>query len=349
MPLLYPDIEPYDQGLLTVDEGNAIYWECSGNPNGKAAVYIHGGPGSGCRPRARCFFDPQAFRIVLLDQRGCGRSRPLLTDRSQLEGNTTAHLIRDLESIRTHLEIDRWLLFGASWGSTLALAYAQAHPQRVAALVLAGVTTTSRSEVEWITRDVGRIFPQQWERFAAHIPPSLKGERLVDAYASLLFDDDPAVCAAAAAQWCAWEDVHVSLASGHVPNPRFLDADFRLRFARIVTHYWRHAAFLEEDQLIRDAALLHAIPGTLIHGRHDVSSPLQTAWRLHNGWSGSELHVVDDAGHGGGSIPEHIVAALNRFSVGRSDEAKVTGRVKPGSDSLIYREQRGHGPDGSRT
>lgn len=310
---MYPDVEPFDRGLLPVGEGNSIYWECSGNPHGKPAIYVHGGPGSGCTPRARCFFDPETYRIVLFDQRGCGRSRPLLTDRSQLDVNTTAHLIRDLESLRTHLHIDRWVMLGASWGSTLALAYAQTHPQRVAGLVLAGVTTTSRREVDWLTNGVGCIFPQQWERFASHIPASLKGMRIVDAYASLLFDDNPAVSAAASVDWCAWEDAHVSLAPGHVPNRRFLDPEYRLRFARLVTHYWRHAAFLEEDQLIRNAPSLNAIPGTLIHGRYDVSSPLQTAWELHKGWPGSELHVVDDAGHGGGSMPEQIVAALNRY------------------------------------
>ncbi|HET9095554.1 MAG TPA: prolyl aminopeptidase [Candidatus Baltobacteraceae bacterium] len=310
---MYPDVEPYDRGLLAVGEGNSIYWECSGNPHGKPAIYVHGGPGSGCTPRARCFFDPKTYRIVLFDQRGCGRSRPLLTDRSQLEVNTTAHLVRDLESLRTHLRIDRWLLLGVSWGSTLALAYAQTHPQRVAALVLAGVTTTSRREVDWLTNDVGCIFPQQWERFASHIPASLGSMLIVDAYARLLFDDDPQVSAAAAAQWCAWEDAHVSLAPDHVPTRRFLDPEFRLRFARLVTHYWRHAAFLEEDQLIRNAASLSAIPGTLIHGRYDVSSPLQTAWELHKGWPASELQVVDDAGHGGGSIPERVVAALDRY------------------------------------
>jgi proline iminopeptidase len=310
---MYPEIEPYDQGLLAVGDGNSIYWECCGNPNGKPAVYLHGGPGSGCTLGARRFFDPEAYRIVLFDQRGCGRSQPLLSDRSQLEINTTQHLIRDLEAIRSHLSIEHWVMLGASWGTTLALAYAQAYPERVAALVLASVTTTSRREVKWLTADVGRIFPQQWERFASHIPTSLNRMRLVDAYASLLFDDDPSVSAAAAAEWCAWEESHISLVPGNAPNPRFVDPDFRLRFARIVTHYWRHAAFLEDDQLIRNATLLNTVPGTLIHGRYDVSSPLQTAWQLHKRWPGSELDVLDDAGHGGGSLPEHVVAALNQF------------------------------------
>lgn len=310
---LYPDTKPYDQGLLDVGDGNSIYWECCGNPNGKSAVYIHGGPGSGSTSAARRFFDPEQYRIVLFDQRGCGRSQPLLSHESQSQTNTTLHLIRDLEVLRKQLSIERWVMLGVSWGSTLALAYAQAYPQNVEALVLASVTTTSRREVEWITCGVGRIFPQQWEQFVAYIPESLKSERIVDAYAKLLFDDDPSVSAQAAAAWCAWEDSHVSPAPGYAPNRRFLDPDFRLRFARLVTHYWRNAAFLEDEQLLRNAGSLSAIPGILIHGRHDVSSPLETAWQLHKRWPGSDLHVVDDAGHGGGSLPEQVVAALDRL------------------------------------
>jgi proline iminopeptidase len=310
---MHSNIEPYETGLLDVGDGNSIYWECCGNPDGKPAVYIHGGPGAGATEGARRFFDPQAYKIVVLDQRNCARSRPLLTDESQLRFNTTQHLINDLELLRGHLAIARWVVLGTSWGSTLALAYAQAHRERVAGLVLAGVTTTSRSEVDWITDGVGRLFPQQWERFASHIPTDLKDMRIVDAYATLLFDDDSAVSEAAAREWCAWEDSHVSLMPGHQPNRQFLDPDFRLRFARIVTHYWRHAAFLEDDQLVRDAALLNGIPGILIHGRYDVSSPLETAWRLHKGWHGSQLRVVSDAGHGGGSLAEHVVTALNEF------------------------------------
>jgi proline iminopeptidase len=202
-------------------------------------------------------------------------------------------------------------MLGASWGSTLALAYAQAYPERVSTLVLAGVTTTSRREVDWITCDVGRIFPEQWQRFVSHIPPALQIMRIIDAYATLLFDEDRAIAESAAVEWCAWEDSHVSLVPGHQPNPRFADPDFRLRFARLVTHYWRHAAFLEEEALLRDAGRLNGIPGILIHGRYDVSSPLETAWRLHQNWPGSELRVVADAGHGGGSFALQVVAALN--------------------------------------
>lgn len=310
---MYPDREPYEHGMLDVGDGNSIYWECCGNANGKPAVYVHGGPGSGSTPGARRFFDPERYRVVLFDQRGCGRSRPLLNHQSQLRTNTTPHLIRDLDLLRRHLSIERWVMLGVSWGSTLALAYAQAHPQNVEALVLAAVTTTSRREVEWITYGVGRIFPQQWERLASHVPEALKDARIVDAYAAMLFDDNPLISAAAAVEWCAWEDSHVSLVPEQLPDRRFLDAEYRLRFARIVTHYWSHAAFLEDDQILRNAGLLKTIPGILIHGRYDVSSPLETAWQLHKNWPGSELHVVADAGHGNGSLPEQVAAALKRL------------------------------------
>jgi proline iminopeptidase len=309
-----PNMEPYDQGFLEVGEGNSIYWECCGNPTGTPAVYVHGGPGSGCGPGARRFFDADRYRAVLFDQRGCGRSRPLLNERMQLAAQTTQHLVRDLELLRLHLGIERWVMLGGSWGSTLALAYAQTYPHHVAALILSPVTTTSRREVDWVTCGVGRVFPREWERFVGHIPPSLKGRRIVDAYAELLFDDDPAVCAAAAAEWCRWEDAHVSLAAGHAPNPRFSDAEFRLRFARLVTHYWRHDAFLKDEQLLRNAGSLSGIPGILIHGRYDVSSPLETAWHLHKAWPGSDLQIVKDAGHGGTALSERIIASLDAFA-----------------------------------
>jgi len=185
----------------------------------------------------------------------------------------------------------------------------------VEAVVLGAVTTTSRREVEWITRDVGRIFPREWDRFAAAVPDALQGLPLVDAYATLLFDPDPAVQERAARAWCAWEDAHVSLAPGHRPSPRYDDPEFRLRFARLVTHYWRHAAFLEDDQLLRDASRLNGIPGVLIHGRYDVSGPLEIAWRLSQRWGASQLHVIDDAGHGGSNtFTAAIMDALAQFA-----------------------------------
>jgi proline iminopeptidase len=313
---VFPAVEPYATGLLAVGDGHTVYWECCGNPEGKPAVYLHGGPGSGFTRRERGFFDPSAYRVLLFDQRGSGRSRPLASEpRADLSTNTTRHLIEDIEALREHVGVERWTVLGLSWGSSLGLAYAQAHPARVEGLVLAAVTTTSRREVEWITGDVGRIFPQEWERFAAAVPPRLRHLPLVDAYATMLFDADPAVRDDAARDWCAWEDAHVSLAPGHRPNPRYDDGAFRLRFARLVTHYWRHAAFLEEDQLLRDASLLDGIPGVLVHGRYDVSGPLETPWRLSRRWATSELRVIADAGHGGGdTFDAAIIDALGRLA-----------------------------------
>lgn len=312
----FPAIEPYASGHLEVSDGHRLYWESSGNPAGRPALFLHGGPGSGCSPGQRRFFDPARYRAVLFDQRGAGRSRPLAdAEDADLATNTTAHLIADIEALREHLEIESWTILGMSWGTTLGLAYAQAHPHRVDALVLALVTTTSHHEVEWVTRDVGRLFPREWERFASAVPDRLRHLPLVDAYAEMLCDPDPAVQEHAAREWCAWEDTHVSLTPGHTPSPHFADPAFRLRFARLVTHYWRNAAFLADGQLVRDAARLDGIPGVLVHGVYDVSSPLETAWRLSRGWATSRLHVLDDAGHGGGDtlIPT-IVEALARFA-----------------------------------
>lgn len=311
----FPEIEPFDQGMLDVGDGHRVYWEICGNPEGKPAIYLHGGPGSGATPGQRRFFDPDAYRVVLFDQRGCGRSRPLVGEAAaDLSTNTTAHLISDMELFRRLHGVERWTILGMSWGTTLGLAYAHTHPEHVDALVLALVTTTSRREVEWLTHDVGRIFPEEWARFAGAVPERMRHLRLVDAYATLLFDDDPAVREHAAREWCAWEDAHVSLTPGHRPDPRFEDPEFRLRFARLVTHYWRNAAFLGEDQLLRDASRLDGVPGVLIHGRYDVSSPLDTAWRLSQRWATSELVVLDDAGHGGGDhFVGVVVDALNRF------------------------------------
>jgi proline iminopeptidase len=312
----FPPIEPYDRGMLDVGAGHQVYWECCGNPAGKPALFLHGGPGSGCSANQRRFFDPNLYRVVLFDQRGCGRSLPLASEPdADLSTNTTAHLIADIEALRVMHGVDRWTILGLSWGTTLALAYAQANPGRVTALVLGFVTATSRREVQWMTEDVGRIFPREWERFAEAIPEPLRHLPLVDAYATMLADPDHAVRDHAAREWCLWEDAHVSLTPGHTPNPRYQHPAFRLRFARLVTHYWRHAAFLEEDQLIRDAARLNSIPGVLIHGRYDVSGPLETAWQLSRRWTTGRLEILDDAGHGGGQrfVPL-VVDALNDFA-----------------------------------
>jgi proline iminopeptidase len=311
-----PPIEPYDSGMLDTGDGHQVYWECCGNPAGKPALFLHGGPGSGCSAGQRRFFDPNLYRVVLFDQRGTGRNRPLANELDvDLSTNTTAHLIADIEALREMHEVDRWTILGLSWGTTLGLAYAQAHPHRVNALVLGFVTTTSRREVQWITEDVGRIFPQEWDRFANAVPDHLRNLRLVDAYAAMLADPDPLVRDSAAREWCNWEDAHVSLTPGHTPNPLYLQPTFRLRYARLVTHYWRHAAFLEDDQLIREAARLNNIPGALIHGRYDVSGPLVVAWQLSQRWQTSRLHILDDAGHGGGNeFMPLVLGALAEFA-----------------------------------
>ncbi len=228
-------------------------------PKRSSRLYLHGGPGSGCTPGSRRYFDPERFRIICLDQRGCGRSRPLASDDTDLRFNTTAHLIADIEHLRRRLGVDRWIVVGVSWGTTLALAYAQQNPQCVRGIVLALVTTTSRREVQWITHDVGRISPEQFQRFREFVPAELRAVPIVDAYAKMLFDPDSTLRNSAARSWCDWEDAHVSLAPGARPNPRYRDEAFRFIFARLVTHYWRH------ESRIASVAF-----GRLADGRHDL-------------------------------------------------------------------------------
>ena len=310
----YPRVEPYATGLLPVTDGNALYWECVGNPDGLPAVYLHGGPGGGSSPGARRYFDPVAYRVVLFDQRGCGRSVPLACSPDvDLATNTTSHLVRDIEALREHLGIDRWIVLGVSWGVTLGLVYAQAHPDRVIAMVLAAVTAGTRRETEWITRGVGRVFPREWEAFAAGVPEAERTGDLAAAYARLLASDDPAVRDEAARAWCAWEDTHVSLMPGWSPRPAYEDPTFRSVFARLVTHYWSHGCFLADGQVLAGLPRLAGIPATLIHGRYDVSGPADTAWQLHQAWPGSELILLDDAGHGGGSFHEEVTRVLNGY------------------------------------
>lgn len=249
---LYPPIEPYASGMLEVGDGNQIYWEACGNPDGKPALAVHGGPGSGCAPGMRRPFNPDVYRIVAFDQRGCGRSTPHASDHAvALTTNTTDHLIADMELLRAHLAVERWLVAGRSWGTTLALAYAQAHPDRVAALVLTAVTTTSRRDVEWATRDVRRLFPAEWARFRDGVPAADRDGSLVDAYARLLHDPDPGVRDNAARDWCQWEESHVNLGPEPRPMIRYADPKFRMCFARLVTHYWRHAAWRADGELLR--------------------------------------------------------------------------------------------------
>jgi proline iminopeptidase len=315
---LYPEVEPFDHGWLDVGEGNLVYWEECGSPEGKPALVLHGGPGSGCTPGWRRYFDPDVYRVILFDQRGCGRSTPDAGGLSaDLAVNTTHHLLADIERLRDLLGIERWLVFGGSWGSTLGLAYAEKHPEHVSEVVLFSVVTTGRREVEWVTREMGRVFPEQWSRLRDGVPAGDRDGSLVDAYARLLADPAPLVREAAARSWCSWEDTHVSLSSEHQHDRRYDDPVFRLRFARLVTHYWRHAAWLEDGVLLREAPRLAGIPAVLVHGRLDVSSPPDIAWDLAQTLRPScELILVDEAGHGSGEpgMTEALVSATDRFA-----------------------------------
>jgi proline iminopeptidase len=314
MAELYPEIAPYDHGMLDVGDGHQMYWETCGNPSGKPAVVLHGGPGSGCTPEWRRCFDPERYRIVLFDQRGSGRSTPHASEPAvDLSTNTTVHLLADIELLRRHLGIGRWLLHGGSWGSTLALAYAERHADRVTEMVLAPVVTTTGQEIDWITRGVGAFFPDAWARFQGGVPEPERTGSLADAYHRLLMHPDSIVHDKAARDWCDREIAIVALRANDKPNLRYESPAFRLGYARLVTHYWRHHGWLEDGALMLDAHRLSGIPGALIHGRLDLSSPLYTAWQLAQHWPGSELIVVDEAGHDRG-MSEAIVAALNRFA-----------------------------------
>jgi proline iminopeptidase len=314
---LYPPIEPYDQGMLDVGDGNRVYWETCGNPDGKPALMVHGGPGQGCSPRMRRGFDPDRYRVVLFDQRGCGRSTPHASDpATDMSYNTTEHLLRDMERLREYFGIDRWLLCGGSWGATLVLAYAERHPHRVSEIVLTAVTSGRRSESDWLYRGAARFFPEEWERFRAGVPAADRDGDLVTAYARLMEDPDPLVRAQAASAWCAWEDAVISLEPNAKPN-LFSDRSppDMLALVRICTHYVAHGAWLEEGVLLREAGRLAGIPGVLIHGRLDLSCPLDTAWELAHAWPGAELAAPRDSGHQGTDTTRALLLrALDRFA-----------------------------------
>lgn len=311
--MLYPLVEPYEHGMLDVGDGNLVYWEACGNPAGKPAVVLHGGPGSGCTPGHRRYFDPDRYRVILFDQRGCGRSRPHASDpATDMRVNTTQHLVDDMERLREHLGVDRWLVSGSSWGSTLLLAYAEQHPDRVSEAVISAVTTTRQSEIDWLYHGLSLFFPREWERFRALVPDG----DLLAGYARLLSDPDPAVRGRAADEFHAWEDATISLEPNGVPHA-YSDrppAEILSR-ARICTHYFAHGAFLPDGVLLREAGRLAGIPATLIHGRFDLGSPLRTAWELHRAWPGSELVVVDDSGHTGTeTFSDRKRAALDAYA-----------------------------------
>ena len=310
----YAITEPFGHGLLEVGDGQSIHWETSGIPEGKPAVLLHGGPGSGSSPRMRQMFDPERYLIVQFDQRNCGRSTPSASRPSvDLSANTTPSLVADIERLRSHLGIERWLVWGGSWGTTLGLAYAEAWPEVVTELVLASVVTTSAQEIEWTTRSMGRVFPERWRAFIEALPADERGGDLARAYNRLLMDPDPAVHEPAAVAWCEWEDTHVSIAEGG-PNLRYEDPAFRLTFARLVTHYWGHAAFLEDGQLLRDAGRLAGIPTFLTHGRRDISAPVDVAVAFSRAIPGAKLFVSETEGHGGPRMVDWTMSVLDRLA-----------------------------------
>jgi proline iminopeptidase len=313
-----PPIEPYETGMLDTGDGNLVYWETCGNPDGVPALVVHGGPGSGCSIGQRRSFDQQRHRIVLFDQRNCGRSTPHAGDpATDMSLNTTDHLIADMEALRERLGIERWLVFGGSWGVTLTLAYAQRHPDRVLGLLLVGVTSTRRLEMDWLYRGAGRIFPEAWARFRDYIgddrfqlptdaqPPI---EELLAAYSRLMADPDPEVRARTAAEWLAWEDAVISMESNGKPGAYGNRPDAaRLALVRICSHYFSNGAFLDDGVLIREAGKLAGIPGILVHGRSDLGGPLVTAWELARAWPDAELVVVEDSGHTGSTTMRDVL------------------------------------------
>jgi len=305
--------------MLPVSDGELMYWETCGNPRGKPAIVLHGGPGSGCTEWHRRLFDPSAYLIVLFDQRGCGRSTPhasaLETD---LASNNTASLMADIELLRQRLGINRWLLFGGSWGSTLALAYAETHPHRVTEMILFGVTTGRRKEFDWLFRGgAAAFFPEQWQRLRDAVPVADRDDDLVEVYHRMLHDPDPVVRERAAFEWCLWESATPVWPPAPGLAERFTKPAYAMAFARIVTHYVRHNAWLEDGRLLRHADSLLDIPGIMVNGRFDFQAPIGNAWELSRVWPQAKLVVVDDAGHAANhpSITQELVRATNQFAV----------------------------------
>jgi proline iminopeptidase len=309
---LYPPIEPYQSGMLDVGDGHSIYYERSGRPGAKPAVFLHGGPGGGVSPDHRRLFDPELYDVTLFDQRGCGRSTP----HAGLEANTTWHLVADIERLRAMAGVGKWLVFGGSWGSTLALAYAQTHPARVSELVVRGIYTLTKAELAWYYQfGVSEMFPDQWERFVAPIPEAERGD-MMGAYRKRLTGEDRAVQIEAAKAWSVWEGATITL----LPNPEISavhdDDHFALAFARIENHYFVHDGWLEEGQLLRDAGKLRGIPGTIVHGRYDMPCPARYAYGLHKAWPDADFHLIEGAGHAYSEpgILDRLIRATDRFA-----------------------------------
>ncbi len=310
---LYPQIDSYNSGRLRVSDLHELYYEESGHPKGKPAVFLHGGPGGGSEPKQRRFFNPDKYRIILFDQRGCGKSTPY----ASLEQNTTWDLVADIEKLREHLAIDKWQVFGGSWGSTLALAYAEKHPDRVAELVLRGIFLLRKQEIDWFyQRGASILYPDAWESYIGHIPESERSD-LLTAYHKRLTSPDPQVRLAAARIWSGWEGRTSKL----IPEEEFVghyeEDEFALAFARIEAHYFVNRGFLDsDDQLLRDAGSIRKSPGVIVQGRYDVVCPMESAWALHRAWPEADMIITPDSGHSAFEPPNSraLVAATDKFA-----------------------------------
>jgi len=309
----YPPIECFRSGFLEVGSGHRIYWEESGNPNGIPIVFLHGGPGSGTEPGHRCFFNPQIYRIVLLDQRGCGKSQP----HSSLKDNTTWHLVADIEKLRAHLKIEKWVVFGGSWGSTLSLAYAETHPDRVLALILRGIFLGRKKELHWFYQfGAHHIFPDEWEKYLDPIPPSERAD-LISAYYRALTSSDLATRRRAAQAWAGWEGATLKLFFDPNQFLQFTQDDHADAIARIECHYFINHCFFDTDNwLIENVSKIRHIPAIIIQGRYDIICPMESAWELHKAWPEAEFEIVKDAGHAASepSITDALIRAADYFA-----------------------------------
>ena len=310
---LYPEIEPRETGHLDVGDGHRLYWELSGNPDGKPVVFLHGGPGGGSSPAHRRQFDPKRYSILVFDQRGAGKSTPY----ASLEANTTGHLVEDIEKLRAHFGVDQWMVFGGSWGSTLALAYAETHPEQVTELVLRGVFLFDQFEVDWLYKEGGAssLYPDGWDEFVAPIAAGERGD-LVAAYQRVLTGDDEAAKLVAAKAWSKWEAVTVTLLPSKDTEEHFTDPAVAIAVARIENHYMANKGWLEEGQLLRGAEKLRGIPGVIVQGRHDCCTPPIAAWRLKKAWPEIELNIIPDGGHmySEPGVLDGLVRATDRFA-----------------------------------
>ena len=310
--ILYPEIEPFETGILDVGDGHSVYWERIGTKGGKPAVFLHGGPGGGLSPKHRRLFDPARYEVILFDQRGCGKSTP----HAELESNTTWHLVADMERLREKFGFKKWLVFGGSWGSTLALAYSQTHPMRVSELVVRGIYTLSRAELDWYYQfGVSEMFPEKWERFLEPIPAGERGN-MMTAYRKLLTGSDRKKQIEAARAWSLWEGETITLLPEPQMSDQFGEDDFALAFARIENHYFVHGGWLRERQLLDDAHKLEGIPGVIVHGRYDMPCPARYAWELHKGWPEAEFFLIEGAGHAYSEpgILDRLIYATDKFA-----------------------------------